>query len=298
MTEVFVFVAMGTAAALLAVVLLLLRIDVGGRRIALELVQRWVAADARASAMVLALLGAIAAYAFSFTPAGERNEAGGATAASPEQGMASESVEDDPELAALRAYANKGNVEPQPAEATAAASDQPELPDVQTMIGKLVARLEKEPGDVRGWKMLGWSYLNTGRTEDALKAYEKALALNPNDTEVKKAIDAMQSAETAPDQTASIDSANPASPPAAAADPSAEADTGMIRSMVEQLDKRLATSPKDENGWLMLMRSRVMLGEADAARAALARAREVFAGDAAATSRLTAMAMELGIVDE
>jgi cytochrome c-type biogenesis protein CcmH len=69
----------------------------------------------------------------------------------------------------------------------------------------------------------------------------------------------------------------------------------MIRGMVDRLAARLETSPNDENGWLRLMRSRMVLGEKDAAGAALGKALEAFAGDASARARLTAAARELGI---
>jgi cytochrome c-type biogenesis protein CcmH len=69
----------------------------------------------------------------------------------------------------------------------------------------------------------------------------------------------------------------------------------MIRGMVDQLATRLETFPNDENGWLRLMRSRMVLGEKDAAKAALAKALETFARDAAAKTRLIATARELGI---
>ena len=69
----------------------------------------------------------------------------------------------------------------------------------------------------------------------------------------------------------------------------------MIRGMVDRLATRLETSPNDEEGWLRLMRSRMTLGEKDAAKAALTKALETFAGDAAAKDRLTAAARELGV---
>jgi cytochrome c-type biogenesis protein CcmH len=63
------------------------------------------------------------------------------------------------------------------------------------MIGKLSARLERQPDDVNGWKMLGWSYLNMDRPADAVKAYEKALKLEPGDAEIKKALEQATTAQ-------------------------------------------------------------------------------------------------------
>ena len=167
------------------------------------------------------------------------------------------------------------------------------MPDVNTMIAKLVARLEKQPNDVKGWKMLGWSYLNTDRPEEAATAYETALKLEPSDLEIKKALDQAKSATRTPPS-------DPETSPTAEDIKAAEgqSDTvrnSMIRGMVDQLATRLEISPNDEDGWLRLMRSRMTLGEKDAAKAALTKALETFAGDAAAKGRLTAAARELGV---
>src|SRR5262245_18545526 len=61
------------------------------------------------------------------------------------------------------------------------------LPDVNTMIERLVARLETTPEDVRGWRMLGWSYFHTSRYRQAAAAYARALELDPNSSELKLA---------------------------------------------------------------------------------------------------------------
>jgi cytochrome c-type biogenesis protein CcmH len=69
----------------------------------------------------------------------------------------------------------------------------------------------------------------------------------------------------------------------------------MIASMVDGLAKRLAANPKDEAGWLRLMRSRSVLGDAAAAAKARDDALRAFADDAAATARIKASAAELGL---
>ena len=58
------------------------------------------------------------------------------------------------------------------------------LPDVNTMIERLAARLEAAPEDSKGWRMLGWSYFNTGHYEQAASAYAKAAKLDPNSAEL------------------------------------------------------------------------------------------------------------------
>jgi cytochrome c-type biogenesis protein CcmH len=48
---------------------------------------------------------------------------------------------------------------------------------MEDVTAQLEARLQKSPGDLEGWRMLGRTYLVSGRAEDAVKAYEKASAL-------------------------------------------------------------------------------------------------------------------------
>ncbi len=69
----------------------------------------------------------------------------------------------------------------------------------------------------------------------------------------------------------------------------------MIRGMVDGLAERLKTNPKDEGGWLRLMRARTVLGETAQARVARDQALAAFAGDAAAQSRIRAAAAEMAI---
>lgn len=69
----------------------------------------------------------------------------------------------------------------------------------------------------------------------------------------------------------------------------------MIASMVDGLAARLAANPKDEAGWLRLMRSRSVLGDAAAAGKARDDALKAFADDAAASARIKASAAELGL---
>lgn len=93
---------------------------------------------------------------------------------------------DDALLARLDDYARStGSGSP----ATTSAADSKALPDVDTMIAQLAARLESAPEDVKGWRMLGWSYFNTGHYEEAASAYAKAAKLDPGSAEIKRAYD-------------------------------------------------------------------------------------------------------------
>jgi cytochrome c-type biogenesis protein CcmH len=55
--------------------------------------------------------------------------------------------------------------------------------DVSAMIGQLEAQMQREPGNPEGWRMLGWSYLQTGRNAEAAAAYGKAAALEPGNAD-------------------------------------------------------------------------------------------------------------------
>lgn len=50
-------------------------------------------------------------------------------------------------------------------------------PDVGAMVTSLAARLESQPDDVNGWKMLGRSHMKLGNFNDAVVAFEKAVEL-------------------------------------------------------------------------------------------------------------------------
>ena len=306
MIDLYALVAIGTAATMLAAILVLLRANFQDRWPVVALARQWVAASTRTSGLVLGLLGVIAMSCFVRIRADEESKFLSALdlrvhATAPSvQGMApgpDGSAPASQALASLSAYADEIGAKSQSTAASPPAPNSTELPAVDMMIAKLVARLEKEPDDVKGWKMLGWSYLNTDRTEEAVRAYETALKLEPSDLEIKKALDQLKPAQTAAPRTSPSD-AEPSAPveDIKAADGQSDAmRNSMIRGMVDQLATRLETSPNDEDGWMRLMRSRVTLGENAAAKSALTKALETFASDAAAKERLSAAARELGV---
>lgn len=57
--------------------------------------------------------------------------------------------------------------------------------DIATMADRLAARLAKQPNDPQGWAMLGRSYAVLGSPAEAVKAYERALKLLPDDKALK-----------------------------------------------------------------------------------------------------------------
>ena len=255
--------------------------------------------------------------------------------------------------------------------------------DVQAMIVQLETQLRQTPEDVNGWRMLGWSYFQTGRFAEAAEAYGRAGTLEPTNAEhfsaqgealvqagggqvTPAALTAFRGALRADPQdpraryfiavemdqrgerdaamTAWIDLVNsapdgapwavevrafvedlarergqnisarlrpaPAGSPAAVppgipgptAAQVAEAQTmspsdqqAMIQGMVGGLEDRLRTSPRDRDGWVRLMRARMVLGDGAAATAALGNAMRAFADSPSDRAALTEAARGLRV---
>jgi cytochrome c-type biogenesis protein CcmH len=76
---------------------------------------------------------------------------------------------------------------------------------------------------------------------------------------------------------------------------SPEDRSAMIKGMVDGLAQRLEQSPRDANGWIKLIRSRMVLGETELAKQALSHGVETFADDTPQRDRIIAAARELGL---
>lgn len=81
---------------------------------------------------------------------------------------------------------------------------------------------------------------------------------------------------------------------AAAQMPKGQQDA-MIQGMVDGLEAKLKADPRNAQGWIMLMRSRMSLGETSKASAAYRGAQAAFAGDDATRAQIDAAARELGV---
>ena len=57
--------------------------------------------------------------------------------------------------------------------------------EIEAMVGRLAARLQAQPDDLAGWVMLARSYEVLGRLDDAVLAWERALALAPDDPDLR-----------------------------------------------------------------------------------------------------------------
>ena len=76
-----------------------------------------------------------------------------------------------------------------PADAGAAAPDASphQGVDPAVLIAQLEARMRQTPNEPDGWRMLGWSYMRTGRYAEAAQAYRRASALDPKNPEYRSA---------------------------------------------------------------------------------------------------------------
>jgi cytochrome c-type biogenesis protein CcmH len=70
----------------------------------------------------------------------------------------------------------------------------------------------------------------------------------------------------------------------------------MVSGMVDRLAGRLESSPKDPDGWIMLIRSRMAMKDAEKARAALEKAKTVFADEPETQKRILQAAEAMGVV--
>jgi cytochrome c-type biogenesis protein CcmH len=270
---------------------------------------------------------------------------------------------------------------------TAAAKPAGALDDVDTMITRLAERLKTDTSDGEGFRMLGWSYVNTGKSAEAVKAYETAVKLLPARADVHagygEAMVAVAKDIVTPQAKAQFDAAiklDAAEPrarffqglyksqngkeqealsdwislanassaelpwqadvrqridklakklgvdvsgklraskeaPAATASPFAPTGTGgpdaaavaaasklpateqqgMINNMVDGLAAKLQANPDNLDGWVKLIRSRVVLKDAARAKDDLAMARKALASDPAKLGQINALASELGL---
>lgn len=60
-----------------------------------------------------------------------------------------------------------------------------QTPDIDAMVARLEARLAANPDDIAGQIMMARSYASLGRAPDALKAWRKALELEPGNSEAQ-----------------------------------------------------------------------------------------------------------------
>jgi cytochrome c-type biogenesis protein CcmH len=174
-----------------------------------------------------------------------------------------------------------------------------------------------DPNDARARYFLGVSSQQHGDTRAALDAWLAILAKAPADApwtprlrqiivDTAQAagldVSARLAAIKPPPLAAPVSPALSPPPPtpsaaevAAAARMSDDDRQAMIRAMVDQLAARLKAQPADADGWIRLMRARMVLGDTAAATAARREALAAFPADHATRERLSVAAAELRI---
>lgn len=275
----------------------------------------------------------------------------------------------------------------------AAATDTEAAPSVDEVIAGLEKKLQDNPDDAESWRMLGWSYFETGKFAESATAMKRATTLDPDNAEYwsmlgealvmasdgqqvpPDAADAFRNAlkhdakdpraryflavqkdiagdhqgaindwfalledtpadapyaadirrvigqvaenegidvaarlaKTAPAAaTGGMSTDGPAVATAAIPGPSSQQmkeaaalpagqQEAMIANMVDGLDKRLQANPNDANGWIMLIRSRMQLGQTAQAKQALDRGLKAFRNDGAEAKRIREAAAALGV---
>lgn len=200
------------------------------------------------------------------------------------------------------------------------------LADVGTMIANLEERLKNDSTDGEGFRMLGWSYLNTNKPAEAAAAYEQATRLLPGRADIRtnygEALVAASGGILTPEARSQFeqalkldpaeqrargflnqsrvpskvvtDEANLIAEPNTVANlPIAEREA-MISAMVERLAARLRNEPRDADGWVKLIRSRIIMGNTVQAQKDVVSAQNIFKSDDAELEQINAIARQYG----
>jgi len=125
--------------------------------------------------------------------------------------------------------------------------------DISSMFESLQQRLKQNPDDVRGWMMMGLTYMHYEQFEQALAAYQKADTLLPNDSDIQLALDRAEKAISSNKNTELPDNIEKKMV-------APNGQTIDVGAMVMRLRAKLEANPDNLQGWLMLGRSYSNLG--------------------------------------
>ncbi|MBZ9844308.1 MULTISPECIES: c-type cytochrome biogenesis protein CcmI [unclassified Mesorhizobium] len=158
------------------------------------------------------------------------------------------------------------------------------------------AALKLDPANAKANFYLAVGLAQEGKKADAVAAWKKMLGQLAPDSPWRSAV-RQALAEAGEPAVADAASANgPDAQQAEAAQQMSPQDRqAMIETMVAGLDDKLKQNPRDEEGWMRLIRSYVVLGKADQARDALGRAVAAFGADSEQAKKFTAFAASLGV---
>lgn len=74
--------------------------------------------------------------------------------------------------------------DPQTVQTAQDAETKAMLGQVEAMVAKLAQRLKDNPNDAKGWRLLGWFYLQMDRVKDGVAALARAAALDPQNADL------------------------------------------------------------------------------------------------------------------
>ncbi|WFP75343.1 c-type cytochrome biogenesis protein CcmI [Mesorhizobium sp. WSM4906] len=156
------------------------------------------------------------------------------------------------------------------------------------------AALKLDPANAKANFYLAMGLAQEGKKAEADAAWQKMLGQLAPDSPWRSAV--QQALADTAEATAGKPAAGPDADQVEAAQQMSPQDRqAMIETMVAGLDDRLKQNPRDEEGWMRLIRSYVVLGKADQARDALGRAVAAFGADSEQAKKFTAFAASLGV---
>ncbi|RWG81752.1 c-type cytochrome biogenesis protein CcmI [Mesorhizobium sp.] len=162
--------------------------------------------------------------------------------------------------------------------------------------GAFEAALKLDPANPKANFYLAMGLAQEGRKAEAAAAWQKMLGRLAPDSPWRSAVQQALAETGEPSVAASTPANGPDAQAVEAAQQMSPQDRqAMIETMVAGLDDRLKQNPRDEEGWMRLIRSYVVLGKTDQARDALGRAVAAFGADSEQAKKFTALAASLGV---
>ncbi|MBZ9885576.1 c-type cytochrome biogenesis protein CcmI [Mesorhizobium sp. CA10] len=158
------------------------------------------------------------------------------------------------------------------------------------------AALKLDPANAKANFYLAVGLAQEGKKADAVAAWQKMLGQLAPDSPWRSAVRQALAEAGGPAVADAAPANGPDAQQAEAAQQMSPQDRqAMIETMVAGLDDKLKQNPRDEEGWMRLIRSYVVLGKADQARDALGRAVAAFGADSEQAKKFTAFAASLGV---
>ncbi|MER8475133.1 c-type cytochrome biogenesis protein CcmI [Mesorhizobium sp. M0028] len=158
------------------------------------------------------------------------------------------------------------------------------------------AALKLDPANPKATFYLAMAMAQEGRIAEATAAWQKMLAALPQGSPWRGAVEQALAESAARNVASEAPAKGPSAEDIDAASSMSPQDRqAMISTMVAGLDEKLRQNPRDEEGWMQLVRSYAVLGKTDQARDALNRGIAVFGADSDQARKFTAFAASLGV---